>query len=698
MILGLALLLAGAARSAPVDEPGFTAGAVIRDTPTHIRDLYRRERPEYCTRDPRLIYDGKVYVSPDAVTLRIVAFHHNQAQQTIVGAENEFRLVFEVPPTVRIRGGAVPTACLAGDDRFPQVEAIEVAGAPGTRYTLKVPYVQNNGNASGTFMVYFQTTLPAGETANGTYHMRWKTGRQESQPVVFESLAIPPVTAPRRMFIMPWGINADHVELLAPNFPQDYTRLGMNMIGLDYLGHWGDKPEKVGRKPGDLERYYAQCESLAAKARAGGVFLSYGGTFFPWTANTPGGMVDWMRKDPDARAVGVDGNPVPGWLAGYVPCPSYRGRFYREAVAVLENSRQLKRVPASFYNFDTEYYSSGHNGEKICFCPRCVGQFEPWFKAKYPGEDYVDPFTVQEGTKRPDPPTWTHAGIRVEDYAVDTKYPLQYRAWVEFKIEQFGGIFLGFKRAIESVVGDARTAPFDRVIFADWSAIYPALLLQERHVFGPSLLRDGVFDLMAVGAYAPPAFLTEPIWAQYTSLYYRELGLRRSIYDTPSPSGCWRSSNYAPMPEHARYYLLESAMNGVQGQLLFHFNGLDGKQLQLNSRVFGAFALVDDIITTGDRLEDLRIDGPDMHARGLSRDGERIVLVGDHYTATDTRTGVLTCPVERETPVYDLLEREAVGNLTPADPSIALKIQGLNDRARFLYIGHRWERRVPGGI
>ena len=95
---------------------------------------------------------------------------------------------------------------------------------------------------------------------------------------------------------------------------------------------------------------------------------------------------------------------------------------------------------------------------------------------------------------------------------------------------------------------------------------------------------------------------------------------------------------------------------------------------------------------------DLRIDGPDMHARGLSRDGERIVLVGDHYTATDTRTGVLTCPVELDTPVYDLLERKAVGNLTPADPSITLRIQGLNDRARFLYIGHRWDRRVPDGI
>ena len=692
-----ALLLQAPARGGPVDEPGFDAGAVFRDTPTHIRDLYRRERPEYCTTDPRLIYDGKVYVSPDTVTMRIVAFHHNDtAHKTLEGPEHLFRLIFEVPESILVRGGAPPGACLTEDARFPQSEKIDLDGRPGTRYTLAIPYIQNLRSRSGNFITYFQTTLPAGRTAEGRYHLRWKTGRQAPQPVVFASLAIPPVAAPRRMFIMPWGINPVHVELLAPNFPDDYTRLGMNMFGFDYLGHWGDDPVKVGRKPGDRERYYAQCESLAARARAGGVFMSYGGTFFPTTAGAPAGMIGWVARDPAARAIGVDGKPVAGWLAGYVPCPSYRGRYYQEAVATLAASEQIRRVPTSFYNFDTEYYSSRHNGQKICFCTRCVAGFEQWFAARHPDEDYVDPFTIEKHTVRPDPPTYTHRGIPVEDYEVASKFPVQYRAWVTFKIEQFGGIFLGFKRAIESVVGATRTAPFDRVIFADWAALYPPLLLQERHVFGPSLLHDRVFDLMAVGAYGPPAYLIEPLWDQYTTLYYETMGLRRSVCDTPAPSGSWVGANYAPMPEHARYYLLESAMNGVQGQLLFPFTGLEGRQLQLNSRVFGAFALVDDIITTGDRVRDLRIDGPEMHARGLALGDERLVLVGDHYTETDARAGVLTCPVERMTPVHDLLTRRKLGELNPADPTIAVQLRGLNDRARFLYVGGQWARRLAG--
>ena len=193
-----ALLIQAPARGGPVDEPGFDAGAVFHDTPTHIRELYRRERPEYCTTDPRLIYDGKVYVSPDTVTLRIVSFHHNYAaQKTLQGPDHEFRLVLEVPESIKLRGGAPVGACLYGDERFPQAQEIDFDGRPGMRYTLKIPHIQNIGAGGVGFMTYFQTTLPAGQTSKGYYYLRWRTGRQKPQPVVFESLAIPPVRPTR---------------------------------------------------------------------------------------------------------------------------------------------------------------------------------------------------------------------------------------------------------------------------------------------------------------------------------------------------------------------------------------------------------------------------------------------------------------------------------------------------------------------
>jgi hypothetical protein len=44
-------------------------------------------------------------------------------------------------------------------------------------------------------------------------------------------------------------------------------------------------------------------------------------------------------------------------------------------------------------------------------------------------------------------------------------------------------------------------------------------------------------------------------------------------------------------------------------------------------------------------------------------------------------------------PVYDLLTRKHIGELTPDNSRIELTLDGLGDRARFLYIGKTWTKR-----
>ena len=678
-----------------VEAKGFQAGAIIRDLPTRIRALYVKERPDLCTTSKRLIYNGTLYVSSDRVVPRAVAFQHNHPNvKGIQKAENELSLVFEMPQSVEVTAGAGISDCLLGPDRFPKVEKITLDGNPGRKYTLKVKYIANRPIQS-SYMVYFKTSLPAGGVSKCNYYLTWKGGRQAPQPIRLESIAIPPVRPPKRMFIMPWGMTVDHVELLAPDFPEGYKSLGINMISMEYLGHWRE-PRKVGRTAKELKDYINLQAAVWAKAKAGGIYVCYGagGSFFPFTANAGYGMSQWMG-DPDARAIGADGKPVPGWTGGYTPCPSYRGRFYQEALKTLETSELLRRAPASLFNFDTEYYGGGARGAKICFCKRCVSGFEKWFKKKHPNVQYVDPFTIEKRTRRPVDKSWSHAGLDPGKYRVKTDYPVQYEAWVEFKIEQFGDMFAGFKEAIVKATGHVRTAPFDKIVFADWAGLYPLLLKREEGLFGPSALHG--IDLGAMGGYCPPAFLTLPLWQQYLDYYYDSLAVRRIIYDSPATSGNGRSAGgYEPMPEHARYYLLEAAMNGVQGLLMFNYGGLEGKQLQLNSEVFGAFALVDDLITLGKRMRSLSIDGTRMHVRGLQIGQEYLILVGDYYVDTDRRVGTLTCPVKAAMPVYDLLTRKQIGQLTSDNPRIKLTLDGLDDRARFLYIGKNWAGRLKG--
>ena len=135
-------------------------------------------------------------------------------------------------------------------------------------------------------------------------------------------------------------------------------------------------------------------------------------------------------------------------------------------------------------------------------------------------------------------------------------------------------------------------------------------------------------------------------------------------------------------------------MNGVQGVLLYTYDGFEGKQMAVNARVLGTFRLVDDLLTEGERLGGLSVTGTGMHARGFRIGDERLVLAGDNYVATDRRDAVLTCPVEQACEVWDVLKRENLGDLTPENPRIAFAISGVDDRARFLYIGNNWNERL----
>jgi hypothetical protein len=167
------------------------------------------------------------------------------------------------------------------------------------------------------------------------------------------------------------------------------------------------------------------------------------------------------------------------------------------------------------------------------------------------------------------------------------------------------------------------------------------------------------------------------------------------MYDSSPTSGYgWSGPGIATKPERTKYYLLETAMNGLQGMLLYTYNGFEGKQMAINAMVFDSFRLVDDLITEGERINDLKVAGKEMHARGFKIGDERLVLVGDNYVATDRREAVLTCPVTKKAEVYDILKREKLGELDPAKPQITLVIKGLYDRARFLYVGSRWTERL----
>ena len=659
------------------DDQAFEAAAIIKDGPFYTREMYHTKHSELCVDEDDLIYNGTLYVSPDHVVPRGITYTHNREQRWLDASadpELDLRLVFEMPETVEFVGLRDSEGLEAKNLIYSEVGPSEGSKPGWKQYVAKLSSIVNAPERTGTHMLYFRTTLPPGGVAQAYYYLAWQGGQQERQAIRIESISIPKVRPPTRFFTGVWHMETGDLKLMCPDFPEDFASLGLNAINLYYVGHWEDDTER-------LAQFYDLGDSIYTSARDAGLFILYN-NFFPWALRSQYGLRDWVRSDVGARALDIEGNTVPNY-AGYVLCPSYRGEYYQEALERLRTFSQLKRWPASFFNMDLEIY--GGRGRKVCFCDRCVDLFEAWFAKRHPDLNYIDPFALNREVQRPD--------TSKNEYDVGTEHPLHYEAWVEFKIEKFADMWRGMRDAIAETVGPVRTAPFDDITIADWAAVYPTTIQREDCLYGPYTMRESI-QLYAVGAYGPAGLVCQPQFEQYVDLYHRQLGSRRSMYDSPPTSGYgWSGSSVATKPERTKYYLLETAMNGIQGMLLYPYDGLDGKQLAINATVFGSIRLVEDLIVEGERIADIEVTGDGVHARGFRLGEERVVLVGDNYVATDRREAVLTLPVERRRGVYDLLTRAKLGTLTPEDPTIRLTIDGLEDRARFLYVGSKWRDR-----
>ena len=657
--------------------PAFEAAAIIKDGPFYTRQRYHDNYPKAIVKEADFIYNHSLYVSPDHIVPRGITYRHNAKRKWFETKVLDARLIFEMPQGVEVVGLRQGEGLAPGTIVRPEVREFAEAGKTWKRYELRPSNITNAPERTAVHMLYFKATIPTGSVSQGRYYLRWKGGQQKPQRIRIEAITIPKVRPPKKFFVGIWHMETADVRLMFPNFPEDFTSIGLNTISLYYVGHWQDNTER-------LKEFYEFGDPVYQAARKAGLFVFYN-NFFPWAPKSQYGMISWVSGDSDARARDIDGKEVPGWTR-YTPCPSYRGKYYQEAIGRLKTFSQLKRWPASFFNMDMEIYGSGARGQRICFCPRCVALFEKWFKKKYPKLKYIEPVTLNKEVKRPKPGS--------KDQTVVTKYPRYYEAWVDFKIEQYSDMFKGFRQAIAEAIGDVRTASFDQVTLADWGAIYPTTLQRESELYGPYTMKDCI-QLYAVGAYGPAGLIYRQGFEKFVDLYYRQFGIRRSMYDSSPTSGYgWSGPGIATKPERTKYYLLETAMNGLQGMLLYTYNGFEGKQMAINATVFDSFRLVDDLITEGERINDLKVAGKEMHARGFKIGDERLVLVGDNYVATDRREAVLTCPVAKKTEVYDILKREKLGELDPAKPQITLVIKGLDDRARFLYVGGRWAERL----
>ncbi len=306
-------------------------------------------------------------------------------------------IVLELPEGVAV----------AGAYREWQVASERIEG--GTRYRL-----------SGTVEycpTYLTTTWEPGRRGEARLWLEWQGGRQD-EPFVFEiaGVAMPRARRPQRMIC---GLSGPPITGFPGDFVACAAQMGFNAVNL-WGTAWGDPPSETLIR---VVRDYV--------AAGFAVSNDYSPYCYP----------DYRKRlaeIEDAQACTIDGTRVVG-----IPCPSYRGEAWQWEGA---NIARFAQVGLSWCHMDEEVW----NGQGICFCPRCLAQWESYRAEHYP--DLPDT-----------PPT--------EFEANPAEHPALHDAWIRFKCSLVTDSFLGWREMLFDAIEEAGVRSSPRPWLDSWLAL-----------------------------------------------------------------------------------------------------------------------------------------------------------------------------------------------------------------------------------
>ncbi len=444
---------------------------------------------------------------------------------------------------------------------------------------------------------YLITTRAPGWRGEGRLWLEWQGGRQE-QPFVFEvaSVEMPHARRPQRMIC---GLSGPPITGFPGDFIACATQMGFNAVNL-WGTAWGDPPSET------LSR--AVRDYVAAGFAVSNDYSPY---CYP-------DYRKMLAEIEDAQACTIDGTRVPS-----IPCPSYRGEAWQYEGA---NIARFVLVGLSWCHMDEEVW----NGQGICFCPRCLAQWESYRAEHYP--DLPDT-----------PPT--------EFEAKPAEHPALHAAWIRFKCSLVTDSFLGWRQMLFDAIEEAgvRSSP------QPWLDSWLALSTEPDDMY--FYLHD-------------PADLTRALDHQVPMIYDTAAVVREELLPIVEAAGGERvlvgltlgepgNGRQVFPPEQTRASILEGAFAPCLGYVLWTYHRGDAGTL-------AAVAGTNDLLA---RIEDILLDG--ARTRRLSvLEGDALVTayeLGDEIVAyvRGGRSACLGVAGSASWRVADADSGEALADVTP---------------------------------
>lgn len=560
---------------------------------------------------------GKMFVCPEMVVPLGCISVTNKLPR---GTRHTVELVMDVPQGIELMN---PTAhwgvC---HDQISEAN-IELDGQAYTRYVIS--------KLSRINTVFAETDWPAGTKGVMHYQIKWDGGEDTRQRIAVESVHIPEAPFPKLLItnIPGFGMRQGHIDSW-PGFYDAMRRVGCNTIS--------SSGNVLRMTPEDLDPFFrqAQEEGFYTFANYSPFHLAKKGYLYTEDiANFP--AVSLMGEKSD-------------W-----PCPSYRGKAFRDQVATIAAAGKLG---ASMLELDTECWSGGD----YCYCERCLARFKAFMAERHPDRDWMDP---REFRKAPQ------------------KFPQYTELWNDFKAmlgcEMYRPIVELFKKNIEQA---GTPGPF---MFGTYSAMPPDRMYSMFLRFD-DLLRQGIVN------HAEPSAYTRG----------DALKLAGKVRTARGASGnsnilTWMSAGEVyPDDEYPgrefRYGLLENFLNGARGYLILPWFGLDADDLREHAIAMQMVVPVEDIILHGTVMKSLQTSDAEVKICGLQKGAEQLVLLSEYYGTADTHVSLRVVP-EENCRAVNMLTGEVVARLSKGPNTIDTVIPK-DDRCVLIYIGNR-ELSVP---
>ncbi|MCX5642506.1 MAG: hypothetical protein NTY10_04670 [Candidatus Omnitrophica bacterium] len=544
-----------------------------------------------------------IYLSPDMP----VSIHFGMADN-FKEKGKKVELVLEIPENSNV----------INPSGNPVTEKFLRSGKPYTKYRFS-GQAQSYYNWCSMFM---STTLKPGAKDNMYYYVVWEGGAQKPQLLTIESVKIEACKKTPKRLLAGLGFYGTGEQKRWPDIYKNLQRVGLNTVSLsDY----------------DCTKIPDMKEAVL-KAKNAGMYT---------TANySPTCAIPGLKNNSDAWAEAADGTRT-----GEFICPAYRGPVLDEEIS---RATSYAEAGASIIFWDAESW----RGREFCFCPRCIGKFEVYFKKHYPRKRYLSPKIFELDPQQ---------------------YPEYHAAWLEFRISIGTELFRKYKdeylRRLK-LSGVGGTGPAQLIIGS--YDVMPGRIYHQFQRF------EELYAAGAVNICMPSLYVAgDALKVGNTVKDVRKaIGKARIILWITGGS----DDSFECDGIDQKYILLELFLNGATGFTTWPYLGWDALDVKYLSQVMNMVTPLEDIIMDGKVMENLTASNQYVRTAGLVKGKEAAILISDYYhDALPAVTLKLNSPAPSG--LFDVATGKKLAVLKAGANSIELP--AYPEKARLLYIGKK---------